>query len=92
MRRNTAMLGARHQLLISEDVSRTETSMKREISGNRPWRVIIVGGGFGGLRAAQTLKYDWLDNSLVHLRRLLRSKIQKGMEGSTPVAPAGFST
>jgi NADH dehydrogenase FAD-containing subunit len=25
---------------------------------NEPWRVIIVGGGFGGLRAAQVLKSD----------------------------------
>jgi len=62
------MLGARHQLLISEDVNRTETCMKREISGNRPWRVIIVGGGFGGLRAAQTLKSDLFDVTLIDRR------------------------
>ena len=68
MPRNTAMLSVRHQLLISEDVNRTETSMKREISGNRPWRVIIVGGGFGGLRAAQTLKSDLFDVTLIDRR------------------------
>src|SRR3984893_18710693 len=68
MPRNTTMLSARHQLLISEDVNRTETSMKREISGNRPWRVIIVGGGFGGLRAAQTLKSDLFDVTLIDRR------------------------
>ena len=45
-----------------------ETSMKREISGNRPWRVIIVGGGFGGLRAAQTLKSDLFDVTLIDRR------------------------
>jgi hypothetical protein len=56
MPRNTAMLSARDQLLISEDVTNPETSMKREISVNSSWRVIIVGGGFGGLRAAQALK------------------------------------
>jgi NADH dehydrogenase len=68
MPRNTTMLSARHQLPISEDVNRTETSMKREISGNRPWRVIIVGGGFGGLRAAQTLKSDLFDVTLIDRR------------------------
>src|ERR1700737_2119552 len=68
MRRKTAMPGARHQLLISEDVNRTETSMKREISGNCPWRVIIVGGGFGGLRAARTLKSDLFDVTLIDRR------------------------
>jgi NADH dehydrogenase len=68
MPRNTAMLSARHQLLISEDVTSPETSMKREISGNRPWRVIIVGGGFGGLRAAQTLKSDLFDVTLIDRR------------------------
>jgi NADH:ubiquinone reductase (H+-translocating) len=62
------MLSARHQLLISEDVNTTETSMKRQISGNRPWRVIIVGGGFGGLRAAQTLKSDLFDVTLIDRR------------------------
>ena len=35
--------------------------MKEETSVNRPWRVIIVGGGFGGLRAAQALKSDLFD-------------------------------
>ena len=42
--------------------------MKREISGNRPWRVIIVGGGFGGLRATQTLKSDLFDVTLIDRR------------------------
>lgn len=42
--------------------------MKREISGNRPWRVIIVGGGFGGLRAAQRLKSDLFDVTLIDRR------------------------
>ena len=39
------MLRARYQLLISEDVISPETSMKREISVNSPWRVILGGGG-----------------------------------------------
>jgi NADH:ubiquinone reductase (H+-translocating) len=35
---------------------------------NKPWRVIIVGGGFGGLRAAQVLKSKLLDVTLVDRR------------------------
>jgi len=42
--------------------------MKRETSVNRPWRVIIVGGGFGGLRAAQALKSDLFDVTLIDRR------------------------
>jgi NADH dehydrogenase len=33
-----------------------------------PWRVVIVGGGFGGLRAAQNLKSDFIDVTLVDRR------------------------
>jgi len=32
---------------------------------NSPWKVVIVGGGFGGLRAAQKLKSDLVDVTLV---------------------------
>src|ERR1700726_688438 len=83
MPRNTAMLSARYQLLISEDVTSPETSMKREISGNRPWRVIIVGGGFGGLRAAQALKSDLFDVTLIdrrnyHLYQPLLNQVATG--------------
>ena len=42
--------------------------MKQETSANRPWRVVIVGGGFGGLRAAQTLKSDLFDVTLIDRR------------------------
>ena len=42
--------------------------MKRKTSLNTPWRVIIVGGGFGGLRAAQTLKSDLFDVTLIDRR------------------------
>lgn len=42
--------------------------MKQETSVNRPWRVIIVGGGFGGLRAAQALKSDVFDVTLIDRR------------------------
>src|SRR5271167_4732897 len=42
--------------------------MKRETSVNRPWRVIIVGGGFGGLRAAQALKSEPVDVTLIDRR------------------------
>ncbi len=33
-----------------------------------PWKVVIVGGGFGGLRAAQNLKSDLVDVTLVDRR------------------------
>ena len=42
--------------------------MKRETSVNSPWRVIIVGGGLGGLRAAQALKSDLFDVTLIDRR------------------------
>ena len=32
------------------------------------WRVIIVGGGFGGLRAAQALKSESVDVTLIDRR------------------------
>src|SRR5579862_4794399 len=35
---------------------------------NSPWKVVIVGGGFGGLRAAQNLKSDSVDVTLVDRR------------------------
>jgi NADH:ubiquinone reductase (H+-translocating) len=35
---------------------------------NKPWRVIIVGGGFGGLRAAQALKSELVDVTLIDRR------------------------
>ena len=42
--------------------------MKREVSVSKAWRVIIVGGGFGGLRAAQALKSDLVDVTLIDRR------------------------
>jgi NADH:ubiquinone reductase (H+-translocating) len=57
--------------------------MKREISVNTPWRVIIVGGGFGGLRAAQALKSDLFDVTLIdrrnyHLYQPLLNQVATG--------------
>src|ERR1700746_1022646 len=43
-------------------------TMKREGSVSSPWRVVIIGGGFGGLCAAQTLKSDLLDVTLIDRR------------------------
>jgi NADH:ubiquinone reductase (H+-translocating) len=37
-------------------------------SENKQWRVVIVGGGFGGLRAAQTLKAAPVDVTLIDRR------------------------
>ena len=35
---------------------------------SKPWRVVIVGGGFGGLRAAQALESELVDVTLVDRR------------------------
>jgi NADH:ubiquinone reductase (H+-translocating) len=35
---------------------------------NKPWKVVIVGGGFGGLRAAQALKSELVDVTLIDRR------------------------
>ena len=35
---------------------------------SKPWKVVIVGGGFGGLRAAQNLRSDLVDLTLVDRR------------------------
>jgi NADH:ubiquinone reductase (H+-translocating) len=42
--------------------------MKQETPVNKPWRVIIVGGGFGGLHAAQALTADVFDVTLIDRR------------------------
>jgi NADH dehydrogenase len=42
--------------------------MKTKRSTRKPWSVIIVGGGFGGLRAAQMLNSDVVDVTLVDRR------------------------
>ena len=57
--------------------------MKQETSVNRPWRVIIVGGGFGGFRAAQALKSDLFDVTLIdrrnyHLYQPLLNQVATG--------------
>jgi NADH dehydrogenase len=46
--------------------------MKQETTVNRPWRVIIVGGGFGGLRAARALNSDLFDVTLIDRRNWLK--------------------
>ena len=35
---------------------------------SKPWKVVIVGGGFGGLRAAQNLSSDLVDVTMVDRR------------------------
>src|ERR1700739_2455336 len=35
---------------------------------NKPWKVVIVGGGFGGLSAAQHLESDLVDVTLIDRR------------------------
>jgi NADH:ubiquinone reductase (H+-translocating) len=57
--------------------------MKRKISVNRPWHVIIVGGGFAGLGAAKALKSDLFDVTLIdrcddHLYQPLLGQITMG--------------
>src|SRR5260370_32775783 len=46
---------------------RNDTSTRRR-SVSKPWKVVIVGGGFGGLRAAQNLRSDLVDVTLVDRR------------------------
>src|SRR5277367_1847210 len=46
---------------------RDDTSTRRR-SVSKPWKVVIVGGGFGGLRAAQNLRSDLVDVTLVDRR------------------------
>jgi NADH dehydrogenase len=35
---------------------------------NKPWKVVIIGGGFGGLSAAQSLKSQFVDVTLIDRR------------------------
>jgi NADH:ubiquinone reductase (H+-translocating) len=65
--------------------------MKRETSVNRPWRVIIVGGGFGGLGAAKALKSDLLDVTLIdrrnyHLYQPLLGQVATGSLSSGQIS------
>src|SRR5919108_4414524 len=46
----------------------TMPSLKGVHAGSQPWRVIIVGGGFGGLRAAQALKSAPVEVTLIDRR------------------------
>jgi NADH:ubiquinone reductase (H+-translocating) len=57
--------------------------MKRETSLKGSWRVIIVGGGFGGLGAARALKSDLFDVTLIdrrnyHLYQPLLNQVATG--------------
>jgi len=57
--------------------------MKRETSLKSSWRVIIVGGGFGGLGAARALKSDFFDVTLIdrrnyHLYQPLLNQVATG--------------
>jgi NADH dehydrogenase FAD-containing subunit len=65
--------------------------MKREISGNHPWRVILVGGGFGGLRAAQTLKSDLFDVTLIDRRNYHLYQPLLGQVASCSLSPGQIS-
>jgi NADH dehydrogenase len=57
--------------------------MKRETSLKSSWRVIILGGGFGGLGAARALKSDLFDVTLIdrrnyHLYQPLLNQVATG--------------
>ena len=65
--------------------------MKREISVNSPWRVIIVGGGFGGLRAAQSLKSDLFDVTLIDRRNYHLYQPLLGQVAAGSLSPAQIS-
>src|SRR5882724_9377826 len=71
---------------------RDDTSTRRK-SVSKPWKVIIVGGGFGGLRAAQNLSSDLVDVTLIdrrnyHLFQPLLYQVATGSlsagEGASP--------
>jgi len=66
--------------------------MKREISVNSPWRVIIVGGGFGGLRATQELKSDLFDVTLIDRRNYHLYQPLLGQVAAGSLSPAQIST
>src|SRR6202171_1633109 len=65
--------------------------MKREISVNTPRRVIIVGGGFGGLRAAQALKSDLFDVTLIDRRNYHLYQPLLGQVATGSLSPAQIS-
>ena len=46
----------------------TTPNLKGVKSENKRWHVVIVGGGFGGLRAAQALKSAPVDVTLIDQR------------------------
>jgi NADH:ubiquinone reductase (H+-translocating) len=50
------------------DVNELAKFTKWKVSVSTPWRVIIVGGGFGGLTAALALKSDLVDVTLIDRR------------------------
>jgi NADH:ubiquinone reductase (H+-translocating) len=67
--------------------------MKPETSANRPWRVIIAGGGFGGLRAAQALDSDLFDVTVIdrrtyHLYQPLLSQVATGSLSAGQISAA----
>ena len=58
---------------------------------SRPWRVIIVGGGFGGLRAAQALKSDLFDVTLIDRRNYHLYQPLLGQVAAGSLSPAQIS-
>src|SRR6201997_974631 len=66
-------------------------TMKREGSVSSPWRVIIIGGGFGGLRAAQTLKSDLFDVTLIDRRNYHLYQPLLGQAAAGSLSPGQIS-
>jgi NADH:ubiquinone reductase (H+-translocating) len=65
--------------------------MKREMSGDGPWRVIIVGGGFGGLHAAKVLKSNLFDVTLIDRRNHQLYQPLLGQVATGSLSPAQIS-
>jgi NADH:ubiquinone reductase (H+-translocating) len=65
--------------------------MKREMSGDGPWRVIIVGGGFGGLHAAKALKSNLFDVTLIDRRNHQLYQPLLGQVATGSLSPAQIS-
>jgi NADH dehydrogenase FAD-containing subunit len=49
---------------------------------SKPWKILIVGGGFGGLNAAQQLKSDRVDLTLIDRWNVLFRAQRMGTMGS----------
>ena len=77
---------------VSRPARRTPVMRRRTPDGDRPHRVLIVGGGFGGLAAARTLRRAPVEVTLVdranhHLFQPLLYQVASGILTEAEIAP-----